>query len=65
MLDEIKWILKELAMPRFNGDLGWDEDRIALINRAETLIHLHQTARKPKWNMVEKLEKEQDYEYLG
>jgi len=56
LLDEIKWILKELAMPRFNGDLGWDEDRIALINRAETLIHFHQ---------VEKLEKEQDHEYLG
>ena len=59
MLDEIKWILKELAMPRFNGDLGWDEDRIALLNRA--------------WNEVEKiegqvddfLEKEQDHEYLG
>ena len=56
MLDEINRILKELAMPRFNGDLGWDEDRIALINRAETLIHFHQ---------VEKLEKEQDHEYLG
>ena len=59
MLDEIKRILKELAMPRFNGDLGWDEDRIALLNRA--------------WNEVEKsegqvddfLEKEQDHEYLG
>ena len=47
-IPEIKRILEELAKPRFNGELGWDEDRIALLNRA--------------WNEVEKIEKELDHE---
>jgi len=33
-IEEIKWILEELTKPRFDGDLGWDGERIALIKKA-------------------------------
>jgi hypothetical protein len=44
----LKEVLNELAKPRFNGELGYDEDRIDLLNKA--------------WNTVEKIEKELDHE---
>jgi len=47
----LKEVLNELAKPRFNGELGYDEDRIDLLNKA--------------WNTVEKIEKEVCYECLG
>ena len=25
-VEEIKWILEELTKPRFDGDLGWDDE---------------------------------------
>ena len=33
-IKKIKWILIELTKPRFDGDLGWDDERIALIKKA-------------------------------
>jgi len=33
-IKKIKLILIELTKPRFDGDLGWDDDRIALIKKA-------------------------------
>jgi len=32
-IEEIKLILKEMTMPRFNGELGYDEDRFVLIKK--------------------------------